>query len=185
MNNKIYGLCLQSDGRIRYIGQTSRDLSKRLIEHKWASTTDSELPVMRWIRKHDDVIITLLEEYAEYDVSEIKWIKFFRSINNDMLNVLDGGQGIPLGYKHTQCTKDRMSKPKSEVTKLKMSVAQIGNHKSQGEHNRTAVLNSTDILVIRDMVSRGISLSNVAKEFNVQKAAIWKIKEKRTWKHIA
>jgi hypothetical protein len=54
-----------------------------------------------------------------------------------------------------------------------------------GAHNPNATLTTPDVLRIRELLKTGlVSLAEIAAMFGVQKAAIQKIKNGRTWKHI-
>jgi len=173
---------------VMYVGQTQRPLSRRLAEHKGAASRgESSAPICEWLLSHiDDVSIVLLENDCGIDGEEEKsWIAFYRTVNDMLLNVGDGGEGLGAGYKLSLHTVEKMRKPKTPETRKKMSLAQIGNTKSVGTANRKAVLDESDIIAIRKMAENGVSLSDIAEEYGVQKAAIWKIKERRTWKHVA
>lgn len=58
---------------------------------------------------------------------------------------------------------------------------QRGNRKQNGEHNTKARLTKADVLAIRASSLPGIEL---AKQYGVQPAAISKIRQRRTWRHL-
>lgn len=53
-----------------------------------------------------------------------------------------------------------------------------------GEGHFKAVLNSTQVLSIRDKSSHGQSLGSLASEFSMSKSAIQQIVNRKTWRHI-
>ncbi len=196
----VYALVSSEDDRVRYVGQTQKPISKRLTEHLAAARKGNTI-AHKWIRKTlsrgYDVKIIALEESATLNDSEVEWIAFFRTVYSDLTNISNGGDQGTLGLKLSEEVKAKMrkpksaetrklmSKPKSAETRAKMSLAQVGNTKGLGELNGKAVLTESDVKSIRDMVARGVSLQAVANEFCIQKAAVWKIKEGRTWSHVA
>jgi hypothetical protein len=77
--------------RIRYVGKTVHSLGKRLGQHRRASRR-GELPVNRWMRKHD-VSIGLLETVGpdqDWASRERHWIEQF----SNLLNLTKGGEGL-------------------------------------------------------------------------------------------
>lgn len=198
----VYGLKAVGDDHCRYIGQTQVSLKKRLAGHlNHARNSHSQSYVYRWIRKIERadkaISIHLLEDDCVIDESEIKWIKHYRALYSDMVNVANGGKGGVLGVKRSEETKAKMRKPKSEETRrkmrkpksaaarVKMSLAQIGNTKGVGEKNGRAKLTEKDVIAIMAMRKSGASLSETARHFGVSKGSIWKIDDGRTWQHIS
>lgn len=94
----VYGLSTSADERIRYIGQTSRSLMKRLHEHcKWARD-GKKSALFAWIRKHEAlgeaIIITPLVVGAVLHKTEIETIAAYRALQPGLLNSTVGGEGI-------------------------------------------------------------------------------------------
>lgn len=131
----IYKLTSPS-GKI-YIGQ-SIDLDKRLKRYKRLDCKDQP-KLYNAISKYgfDSFKIEILYETTNefkyinlmLDAMEIKWIKYFNSINNGY-NITKGGGGCK-GYKHTDESKLKISiankiKIVSEETKRKMSESSKG-----------------------------------------------------------
>lgn len=86
----IYALS-DERGVVRYVGKTVRALGDRLGQHRRAARR-GELPVNRWLRKHD-ASISLLETVAagkDWAARERHWIKQF----SGLLNLTDGGEGL-------------------------------------------------------------------------------------------
>ena len=195
----VYGLKAENDSHCRYIGQTQVSLEKRLAgHHNHARNSDSQSYANRWIRsvlrEGRAISIHLIEYDCVLDESEIKWIKHYRCLYSDMVNIADGGKGGVLGMKRSEETKTKMRRPKSEATKLKMrkpksektkvrmSLAQIGNTKGVGESNGNAKLTAEKAVQVMELVKSGVSLSKVAAIFGVTKGTIWKVKEGRNWR---
>jgi len=195
----VYGLKAEGDSHCRYIGQTQVSLEKRLAGHyNHARNSNSQSYANRWIRsvlsKDRAITIHLIEDDCIIDESEIKWIRHYRELYSDMVNVANGGKGGVLGVKRSEetkakmrgpkseATKLKMRKPKSEKTKAKMSLAQAGNTKGVGESNGNAKLTANKAILIMEMVQAGISLSKIADKFGVTKGTVWKVKEDRSWR---
>lgn len=197
----VYSLCSSEDERIRYVGQTTPPIRKRLAQHlSDARNRCSDYPVQRWILKAErnghKISIELLEDRCERDLSEIEWIAFFRSVYNDLTNVSNGGDHGLIGRKHTDETLQKMRKPKSEYTRQRMrkpksiearrnmSLGQLGNTKSQGESNRHARLTVEKVIDIKRKLMEGIGGSQLAREYGLKKSAISKIRVGRNWSHV-
>lgn len=200
-NCSVYGLISTEHGVVRYVGQTIQPLKRRLIQHiAEAKRGKGRSRCHRWIRKAlrngYEIRIVLLEANAQWNESEIIWISAFR--NPRLTNITLGGDGYR--GKRSKLTRLRMSKPKSEAhrakiraatqaprsieTRQKMSMAQMGNHKSRGESNRHAHLTETDVVDIKRALNKGHGVSELAHKYAVQKAAISKIKRGRTWSYV-
>lgn len=104
----VYGLRLATELEYRYVGQTTRTLSKRFYMHNWeAHSRGSHLPVHKWMRKHagEEILIEALGSVNEGDLGslnelEIAAIATLRAEGNRLLNVTEGGEGT-IGYRGT------------------------------------------------------------------------------------
>jgi len=88
---RIYAL-VDGSGRTRYIGKTVRTLADRFGQHKRAART-SKLPVGRWLRKHPDATIRLIETVeagGDWAARERFWIER----GENLLNLTTGGEGL-------------------------------------------------------------------------------------------
>lgn len=137
----VYGLSSSEDDKIRYVGQTTRELKQRLIHHLYDAKTLNKIHKSNWIKKvlNDGykINIFIIEENAIWAESEIKWIKYYRDEGIDLVNTTDGGEGV-VGYVRDDAWRKRKSeqmkgKPSprkgvklSDETKAKISAAQIG-----------------------------------------------------------
>lgn len=125
----IYGLIKKSEpGRIRYIGQTSQLINKRLTQHRYHSKTlMKNTPVGKWIRKYrNEIEIVVLKENAEWNIDEIKFIKEYRSLETNLLNICNGGSGNQKDF-ITQEHKEAISSKLTGVAKTKEHCKNISN----------------------------------------------------------
>lgn len=108
----VYSLSSSEDGVIRYIGQTTGRLDRRLIHHRYDAKKLSKIHKSNWIRSvvnsGHDVVIAPVEENAEFAKAEIRWIAHYRSLGFDLVNTTDGGEGT-VGYIRDQAWRDRQS----------------------------------------------------------------------------
>ena len=86
----VYAL-VDSEGNVRYIGQTRMALRARRAFHVKGcrQRPDSKLSIW-FMAKNPDII--MLDENATWDVSEILWIDHYRRQGANLLNILRGGQ---------------------------------------------------------------------------------------------
>ena len=136
---KVYGLSSSEDGEIRYIGQTTQTLKKRLDSHVHHPKRTDYLYVCRWIKTVRDagfsVQCTLLEDNAVWNESERSWIAKFKESGARLTNATDGGDGI-LGRVVSQETRDKISKAhigkvKSQEHRENISKSHIGMKQSE------------------------------------------------------
>lgn len=52
----------------------------------------------------------------------------------------------------------------------------------RGEKSNSAKLTEADVKTIRYKIATGVSISQIGREYGVTKQAIWRIKERKTWK---
>lgn len=98
----IYALC-EPDFTPRYVGKTIRYLHERHKAHiAAAKRPNPRLPVHRWMRKrmaaHDWLVIRLLEYVPageDWAAREKYWIHKYREEGRSLLNLTDGGEGLP------------------------------------------------------------------------------------------
>lgn len=131
----IYFLTDPVTNEIRYIGQTSFKLKRRLYSHiRDASNTNINTHKTKWINKlkrqgYNPVIKVLqfFENISNEDLNnaEIYWIKHFKELGNNLTNSTDGGSGLK-GYIASEETCRKISesnrgKKHSEETKRKLA----------------------------------------------------------------
>lgn len=106
----VYGLA-SSDGVIRYVGQTSRSIERRLRKHHENARLGVNTPLYHWMRREAAqgraVSAVTLQSDAEYGADERRVIAEMRANGVQLLNLTDGGDGT-LGWKHTPDTKAKM-----------------------------------------------------------------------------
>ena len=198
---KVYGLSSSEDGRIRYIGQTTQTLRRRLAQHLAdAKRKQSHIHCYRWIRKTisagEKIQIHLIESDCVVDLDETKWIEIYRRLCPDLTNTLNGGQHGRLGFKCSEETRQRMRKPKSAEarknmsqprspeTRAKMSLSQMGNTKGRGEANGNSKINNLIVVEIRKKRAAGISCITIAKEYGITKSSVSKVVLGHSWAHV-
>src|SRR5271157_3269028 len=132
----IYGLWSRRDGykKIRYIGQTTQSLAKRLDSHIHCTKPAKHRHLYHWIRACLDsgfsIEITTLKTNAVWNQSEIDAIACARAFGWDLVNLTIGGEGC--------------SGPRSEEFKRKLSAARIGmkfseSHRQNISRARTGI----------------------------------------------
>lgn len=99
----VYGLITDLDENIRYVGQTTRCVIKRLRQHISKSRT-AKTHKDYWLNKRSNqnvgINIVILDENAIWDETEKYWIKRLRDGGCKLTNSTDGGEGT-LGHKHS------------------------------------------------------------------------------------
>ena len=108
----VYGLITDLDENIRYVGQTTKGVVKRLRVHL-STAKRSNNKKANWLKKRIkqgvDIKIVLLDEDAVWDTTETYWIKKLKDGGCNLTNATEGGDGTP-GYKHTEETIRHLSK---------------------------------------------------------------------------
>jgi hypothetical protein len=148
----IYMLIDPVSDEVKYIGKTKRTLAKRLENHLYELKYNTKK--VNWIKslKSKNLIpfIFELDRVPNEDVNfwEIHYISLFRSWGIELLNGTPGGDGLPLGYKHSAETKrkiglasirTRAGKQATDTARLNMSIAHKG--KKHSEEFKTHISN--------------------------------------------
>jgi len=116
MKTKIYAL-QDEDGRIRYVGKTSKNLSKRFRYHLYDARRGFKNHRCNWIRSllvrgFLPSIIEIGEADGDGGPEEIAWIKYFRDEGVNLVNETEGGEGVS-GFRQSAET----CRKKSEIFK--------------------------------------------------------------------
>jgi group I intron endonuclease len=124
----------------KYIG-SSNNLNKRWRDHRNSLRMNEHHNILlqRIYNKYGDKTLkfSILEEIN--DPQELlKKEQFYIDLINPEYNVCKTA-GSPLGYKHTEETKEKMRKPKSEETKKKMSKSQKGKILSEETKKKMSI----------------------------------------------
>lgn len=130
MKGYIYKLICPIDNNIKYVGQTSKELSERLRTHisKTKSKIERGLKLSKkefWIKKlisynlERNIIIEEIElcDIILLDDREIYWIYKFKNEGHKLTNMTDGGQ--PRVYKLGTMSDEHKLKISEGLKKLK------------------------------------------------------------------
>ncbi len=84
---------------IRYVGITTKTVEARLKQHlSCALSGKVNLPLMRWLRKHPDAHITVLEEHDTEEVLKLAEVRLIAQLKTRTefggLNCTAGGDGV-------------------------------------------------------------------------------------------
>lgn len=146
---QVYGLKMDDDEKIRYIGITSKNIQVRINEHlKDLSRTNVKTHKKNWIvscmNLGKQIGYIILEDNLTQEEAfkkEIEYIKLFKSFGANLVNGTLGGDGVRVtndvrmkfkqrkGFRHTKETREKMSimrkgKKLSDETKRRMSESQ-------------------------------------------------------------
>ncbi len=157
---------------------------------------------MMTIEEHDN--------YEDINDAEDFYIQLFQSKNKDIgYNIKSGGNNHPLpeevkqniskalkgkflgekspcyGIPRPQWVKDKSSATKlKNQRKVSPEVKQTMSLNRRGEKNAKAKLTEKNVLEIKELFLHGETNDQIAKIFDVKKAAISKIRSGRNWKHL-
>lgn len=113
-NYTIYALHLSTDPTVRYVGYTTKPVTRRLAEHRRDALAGSRHIKHKWMRKHgvENIRIRVLEDcpVGDYDYlsyAERYWIEAMRELGHDLLNQTPGGIG-GRGSTHSEATRAKM-----------------------------------------------------------------------------
>lgn len=142
----VYGLYDPRDGSLRYVGQTTRLLKKRLQEHLRVKSRTRTTHLGHWVSvlwalKLSPTITELgvADSAEDLDELEIRLIASFRALGVNLTNHTEGGGGQK-GRVVSEATRQKLSKahkgrpaphmqgPRSESTKTRISVSLRGRY---------------------------------------------------------
>jgi len=141
--NVIYGLSDPISNQIRYIGKAV-DLYTRIRNHYKESRLKYVTHKNTWIKsllneglRVNVIILEVLNNEELLNESEIKWIKYYREIGNDLTNGTNGGDGGKMSPESLlKMSESKRGKTHSEETKLKMSLSKKGHTLSDETKNK-------------------------------------------------
>lgn len=91
----VYGLASSQDGKIRYVGQTSKSVRERWRGHtKEKHNTHKNRWVQSVLSSGHKIITFVLEQDAVWSETEIRLIAWYRKHGADLTNSTDGGDGV-------------------------------------------------------------------------------------------
>lgn len=108
----IYMLVDPVSEDVKYIGKTKRTLSERLNAHMYELKYNTKK--VNWVKsmKTKGLVPSIIEldvvDDNEANFWEIHYISLFKSWNIPLLNATPGGDGLPIGYKHSEETKQKI-----------------------------------------------------------------------------
>jgi hypothetical protein len=94
----IYGLVSSENGLIRYVGQTTVNIERRVRQHiknslRVKATTHKDAWIKKVIRDGFSIEYTILQENAIWNIDEVKWISKLKSDGFCLVNSTSGGEG--------------------------------------------------------------------------------------------
>lgn len=113
VRTSIYVLKNPDTDEVRYVGKTSKDLTRRLNQHIYDSESENRNKRKNWITKIlSQGKIPLIEEidhcnWEDSQEKEIYWIKYYRDLGVNLVNSTDGGEGN-LGYIKSEETINKL-----------------------------------------------------------------------------
>lgn len=95
----VYGLYSSSGGGIRYVGQTTIGVARRVGHHvalalRETTKTHRDFWIRKVIASGDNVKWVVLQECAVWNTDEIKWIKKLKNDGASLTNATRGGEGM-------------------------------------------------------------------------------------------
>lgn len=103
---KIYSLNDPITNEVRYVGKTVSALYKRLSSHyrdKKKSYKTNWIKSLKKLKLKPTINLIEICKEKNWQDREKFWIKYYRS-KVKLTNLLEGGQGLPKGYKHSEET---------------------------------------------------------------------------------
>jgi hypothetical protein len=105
----VYGVREMGSTEYRYVGLTTKTVSRRKSEHFAAAHRGRKSPFGDWLRAHPDreaayfhsLELVLSEELSDLGAAESRWIAKLREEGNRLLNLNEGGLGNH-GYTWTE-----------------------------------------------------------------------------------
>ena len=170
----IYTITCKGDNKV-YVGQ-SQNINIRFNMHKshlrHQKHRNSYLQ-RAWNKYGEANFVFEVKELCSIDElneKEVYWIKKLQANHRDKgFNLTDGGDGVR-GYKHTE--------------KDKVFLSEYWTGRQTGENNTRSVLKDDDVKEIIRLLLNHVSMYKIAKMFNISKANVQMIKEKKTWAHL-
>jgi len=137
----VYGLASSSDGVVRYIGQTKRNLSHRLSQHIRVANSGNNTHRSSWIRhvikSGNCVEIIVINDNSTWNLTEIETIRKYLDSGFDLVNATSGGDGVrdPSIQVREKIANASRGRKASEEQKLAMSarMKSFGISKEQRE----------------------------------------------------
>ena len=197
----IYALIDPNTAKIRYIGKSVRP--KERLKNQMNEVSNCHRS--HWLQSlkslglvPHQVILQELEDDADWQSVEIDWIKRGRDLGWSLTNNTDGGDGVCnlpketrermakvwIGRKHSQETIEKLKAARalrttSDETRKKHSKAMKGRKILWADKISIAnrKISKAQVVEIIDKLSKGIKIVDLAKEYNVDRTTISKVKK--------
>ena len=133
----IYGLIDNETLELRYVGQTTKALSRRLSQHK-RERRRRNIHLANWLLARPVNITPLEYDPEDINEAERRWIREKRKQGARLLNLTDGGQcGVPSAETRAAISTAMMGHTTSAETRAKISMALMGNQHNLGHKHTT------------------------------------------------
>lgn len=188
MKKKPYIYCLKdpTNQMIRYIGKTVQSKHKRLSSHYRDKKPSHKKSWIDSLKKKKLKPILAIIEWCDDDnwqEKEKKWIAYYRNkIGNKLTNILEGGNGLPKGYKHSAEAIEKIriagKRPnKGQFKKGKKTKKSIV--RKIAESNKKKILQYD---INGDFIREWKSATDAAKELKIHIANIQSVLRNKTYK---
>lgn len=171
----VYALYASNDPSIRYVGQTTMGVHRRVGHHvaralrKTAKPTHREAWIRKVVRDGHTVEYKVLQECAAWNVDEIRWIKWYTDQGADLVNATAGGEGMIDAPKEL---RDRISKKVSALwADPAYRAHQSRNMRKPWSAERRAACDAVSPEVRSDRAKRGRMRMSPAERSRIASAA--------------
>lgn len=179
----------------QYVGVTARALSRRWYEHTLdAETRPGKNALRRAIAKHGRERFTIeplccARTYPDLLAVEKDLIRQWGTRAPLGYNLTDGGQGangcVRSPEHRAAIARALTGKPRSAVTRAKVSASKMGKSQNVGAANPGAKLTVEQVREARRRIAAGSTQRSVAREFGVSFTAIWRVANGLKWRSVA
>lgn len=179
----------------QYVGITARSLMRRWYEHTLdAEKRPGQSAIRRAIAKYGKEQFTIeplccARNYADLLSVEKDLIKQCGTRAPGGYNLTDGGQGAngcTRSLEHRAAIVRALTgKPRSAITRAKVSASKMGISQNVGAANPGAKLTESQVREARARLAAGASQNSIAISFGIHRNAIWKIANGLKWKSVA
>ena len=165
---QIYILIDPITNDVRYVGKTVSLLQKRLWNHCRDKSITHKTSWIKSLKENGlKPLIRTVELCNENELNdrEIYWIYYFRKIYN-LTNLTDGGDGLPIGFKHSVDTKKKISESskKENNGKFKIGHKRLNDEKALENIKKNILVYDIDGNFIKEI--KGIKTASVILNIN-------------------
>lgn len=129
-----------SPTKVRYIGKTCHSIQIRLNQHIKDSKKYKHY-CANWIQSllknnlTPEVHLIVSVPKCSGGINEMYWIRYYRDLHSNLVNISDGGDGASLGNKNGMGNKSHLGLELSQTTKDKISQSLLGNKRAKDNHS--------------------------------------------------